>query len=557
LTPKHPDLTQFLQQQDLGFLRIIAELWGLDIKIVDAHIAIPQIVLHLVDPETFYENIELLPNKAREALEDLAVNDGLMPWSQFIRRYGEVREMGPGRRDREKPYLDPISPAETLWYQGLIGRTFFDQSTGAREYAYIPRDFYALLPFSDKTAPSTLGRNASRRESSHPLPTNDRILDHACTLLAALRTGLPEEGIASLSDQWVENSPTLFEVPLTNQTLQTILFTAGLLDKDGLPQSEAVRTFLEASRGEALSQLVSSYLNSPDFNELHLIPDLQPEGAWKNDPLQTRKEIFNFLSLIPVGTWWSLNEFIAGVREHHPDFQRPTGDYDSWFIRDIKTGKFLRGFEHWDKVEGALIRFTVTGLLYWLGIVDLAAPSVNAPIEAFRLSKWSDALLKGNNPKGMPEETDTILVTSEARLRVPRLTPRVARYQVARFCLWDGEDEEIYKYQITPESLQRARKQGLQTSHLLTILRSYTSTIPPTIVKALERWEERGTEARIEHHYVLRLSSPDILKELRSSRAVRFLGEPLGTTAIIVKPGAREKIIATLAEMGYLGEIDL
>ena len=76
-------------------------------------------------------------------------------------------------------------------------------------------------------------------------------------------------------------------------------------------------------------------------------------------------------------------------------------------------------------------------------------------------------------------------------------------------------------------------------------------------MKALERWEERGTEARIEHPYVLRLSSPDILKELRSSRAVRFLGEPLGTTAIIVKPGAREKIIAILAEMGYLGEIDL
>jgi len=538
-------------------LRIIAELWGLDIKIVDAHIAIPQIVLHLVDPDTFYENIELLPNRAREALEDLAVNDGIMPWSQFIRRYGEVREMGPGRRDREKPYLDPISPSETLWYQGLIGRTFFDRSTGAREFAYIPRDLYALLPFSQNTAPSTLGRKASRNESLHPLPTNDRILDHACTLLAALRTGLPDVGIASLSDQWAENSPSLFEVPLTIQTLQTILFTAGLLDKDGLPQSEAVRTFLEASRGEALSQLVSSYLNSPDFNELYLIPDLQPEGAWKNDPLQTRKEIFNFLSLIPVGTWWSLNEFIAGVREHHPDFQRPTGDYDSWFIRDIKTGKFLRGFEHWDKVEGALIRFTVTGLLYWLGIVDLAAPSVNAPIEAFRLSKWSDALLKGNTPKGMPEETDTILVTSEARLRVPRLTPRVARYQVARFCRWDGEDEEIYKYQITPESLQRARKQGLQTSHLLTILRRYTSIIPPTIVKALERWEERGTEARIEHPYVLRLSSPDILKELRSSRAVRFLGEPLGTTAIIVKPGAREKIIAILAEMGYLGEIDL
>ena len=557
MTPQHPDLTQCLQNQDLGFLRIVAELWGLDVKITDVHTAIPQIVLHIVDPDTFSDNLDLLPNRAHEALEELAVNEGVMPWSQFIRRYGEVREMGPGRRDREKPYLDPISPSETLWYQGLIGRVFFDRSTSAREYAYIPSDLYRLLPFSQNTAPSTLGRKASRRQSLLPLPTSDRILDHACTLLAAMRTGLPEEEIASLSDQWAENSPTHCEYPPTIQTLQTILFTAGLLDKDGIPQSEAVRLFLEASRGEALSLLVSSYLNSPDFNELHLIPNLQPEGAWKNDPFQTRKEILNFLSDLPVGTWWSLNDFVAGVREHHPDFQRPTGDYDSWFIRDIKTGEFFRGFEHWDKIEGAIIRYTITALLYWLGIVDLAAPSLDAPIEAFRLSKWSDALLKGNNPKGMPEETDTILVTSDARLRVPRLTPRVARYQVARFCLWGGVDKEIYKYQITPESLQRARKQGLQINHLLSILRRYTSTIPPTIVKVLERWEERGTEVRIVHLYVLRLSSPDILKELRSSRAARFLGEPLGPTAIIVKPGAREKVMATLAEMGYLGEMDL
>ena len=557
MTPQQPDLTQCLNKRDLGFLRIIAELWGLDIKILDAQTAIPQIVLHLNEPDTFAENLELLPQKAREALEELAANDGGMPWSQFIRRYGEVREMGPGRRDREKPYLDPTSPAEILWYQGLIGRAFFDRSTGAREYAFIPADLYSLLPYAEYTAPSILGRKASHRESAHPLPTSDWILDHACTLLAALRTGLPEKEISSLSDLWAENSPTCLEYRLTIQTLQTILFTAGLLDQDGVPQSEAVRTFLEANRGEALSQLCCAYLNSPDFNELYLLPDLQPEGAWKNDPLQTRKEILNFLSRIPGGTWWSLNSLVNSAREHQSDFQRPTGDYDSWFIRDLKTGEFFRGFEHWDQVEGALIRFTITGILYWLGIVDLAAPSVDAPVEAFRLSKWSDVLLQGKYPTGMEEETDTILVTSEAKLRVPRLTPRVARYQVARFCLWDGEDKEIYKYQITPESLQRARKQGLEINHLLTILRLYTSTIPPTLVKALERWDERGTEARIEHLYVLRLMTPNMLKEIRSSRAARFLGEPLGPTAIIVKPGAREKVIAALAEMGYIGEIDL
>jgi hypothetical protein len=59
----------------------------------------------------------------------------------------------------------------------------------------------------------------------------------------------------------------------------------------------------------------------------------------------------------------------------------------------------------------------------------------------------------------------------------------------------------------------------------------------------------------VEQVFVLRLSSPEILQELRASRAARFLGDPLGPTTVIVKPGAREKVLAALTEMGYLGEI--
>jgi len=53
---------------------------------------------------------------------------------------------------------------------------------------------------------------------------------------------------------------------------------------------------------------------------------------------------------------------------------------------------------------------------------------------------------------------------------------------------------------------------------------------------------------------VLRLSSPKLLTELRKSRAARFLGDPLGPTAVIVQPGAWKKVLAILAELGYLGE---
>jgi hypothetical protein len=87
------------------------------------------------------------------------------------------------------------------------------------------------------------------------------------------------------------------------------------------------------------------------------------------------------------------------------------------------------------------------------------------------------------------------------------------------------------------------------------LLRRHATVVPPSLIKALERWEERGAAARLEHLWVLRLNSPELLQELRASRAARFLGDPLGPTTIVVKPAAVEKVIAILAEMGYLGEL--
>jgi len=60
----------------------------------------------------------------------------------------------------------------------------------------------------------------------------------------------------------------------------------------------------------------------------------------------------------------------------------------------------------------------------------------------------------------------------------------------------------------------------------------------------------------MEHALILRLRSPELLQTLRNSRAARYLGDPLGPTTVIVKPGAGEKVIAALAEMGYMGEIE-
>ncbi len=56
-----------------------------------------------------------------------------------------------------------------------------------------------------------------------------------------------------------------------------------------------------------------------------------------------------------------------------PRLPAPAGDYDSWFIKRASDGQYLRGFAHWEEVDGALIKYFITDILHWLGQVDLSA----------------------------------------------------------------------------------------------------------------------------------------------------------------------------------------
>ena len=203
-------------------------------------------------------------------MRDLMHNTGRLPWMLFTRRHGAVREMGAGRRDREQPFEKPVSPAEILWYRALLARAFFDTPSGPQEFAYIPSDLLSLLPVSQNASDQTLGRSATPAERAYQHPATDRILDDACTMLAALRISLPiDETPLSLS------TPSY---PLNSSSLTALLSTAGLLNSQDVPLSAPTRAHLESGRAEALVQLVHAWLESVTFNELALIPQLILRG---------------------------------------------------------------------------------------------------------------------------------------------------------------------------------------------------------------------------------------------------------------------------------------
>lgn len=540
-----PDLAHSLQGQDLGHLRIVAELWGLDFAGGDERAALDALSAQIPHPDLIEEIVEALPAEAQAALAELASQRGRMPWSRFARRYGELRRLGAARRDKEQPQRNPESVSEVLWYRALIARAMFDSPDGPREFAYIPDDLLAMLPAAPG-AQTELGRPARPEERALPIAVSDHILDQATTLLAALRMGLEAEDYLPAED-W----------RMPPATLQALLAAARILDAEGQPIPEATRAFLEAERGGALGMLANAWLFSESFNELRRMPGLVAEGAWENDALAARHAVIGWLERLPAKTWWSLPALIADVKSQQPDFQRPAGDFDSWYVKDGQSGDYLRGFAHWDAVDGALISYLVRGPLHWLGIVELAAAEKEAQPQAFRLSGWAKALLSGRAPQGLPGEQGKISVDSQGLVAIPRLAPRATRYLVARFCTWEAPKRDIYCYRIGARALEAARQQGLEVRQLLALLKAnIEGNLPPNLLRALERWQQHGTQAQLEPMLVLRLSSAAALKALRESRAARYLGEPLGPNAVAVKAGAADKVMQALTEMGYLGEWD-
>jgi hypothetical protein len=545
-----PDLFHSLLKQDLGHLRIIAELWGLELNSADSDAALEKLSVSLLEPGLLAELIDTLSPEVNSAIDALVSSGGRIPWPMFTRKYGEIREAGAGKRDREKLYLRPESATEILFYRGLLARAFFDTKKGPQEFAYIPDDLLHLISHtlnpddasegtenveesdvdSETAAAPPLGRAASPGERGQDILADDSILDDATTLLAALRLGLK-----------------LPETKIPTSVLQALLQSANLI-KDSTPQPEPVKAFLESSRAESLALLQNSWIESKTFNELRLMPGIVCEGEWKNEPQETREFLLNLLDAIPEGKWWSLTAFIRDIKQKYADFQRPAGDYDSWFIKKESDRQYLRGFSSWEQVDGALIKYFITSILHWLGQVDLCFVEGVPEPASFRVTN-SEAHITSKEDK-------KINISSQGLISIPRLAPRVVRYQVSRFCEWEETKDDIYRFRISTNSLTKAKEQGLKVEHLLALLSKHSEAgIPPTLIKALKRWEANGTEARVQTQVILKVSRPEVLEEMRKSRAAKFLGEVLSPTTVVVKSGAIQKVMEALTELGLLTEV--
>ncbi len=582
-------LDQCLLDTDWTRLQVIARFWDVDLPARRPRKAAPLLAAAMATPERIADIWEVLPPDQQQVLSSLVAGGGSLPRQVCTRQWGEIRSMGPARMERERPWLHPISPIEGLWYRGFIFSTFVQDQVGTYEVLLVPPELRPHIPTPTMSAPPTGGKAQAMplRTSPIMLPTEpppyihssgEQILDDVCTLLSYFQN---EAVRLSADGHWPQYHSNRLSRQLHSPHPQRLEFICHLLQQAGWlrrstqghlrPTSQVIAEWLQSTAYHQRMTLATIWREDSTWSDLFHVPSLRPEktGTWHHDPLLARHTLLNHMKDLPWSDpktpnadWYLLADLITSVKSTLPDFLRPDGDYRSWYIRDVTDGRYLTGFESWDAVEGALIRYIVTGPLFWLGMVDLGGigPSEEA-VTHFRLTADGATFIGLTSPATYPEAVPTgeASGSSTAMDLRPDFTitivpaKRYERFQLARIATWERTGDPFI-YRITPTSLERARRQGISLQRIIGFLEEGTGRpLPSAVRNALARWETQGTEVQLEEVLLLRLASEGLMAQVMNSAPVRrFIRERIGPTVAVVCKKDAQALIAALGKIGLL-----
>ncbi|MGD0806671.1 MAG: hypothetical protein ABSA10_04280 [Anaerolineales bacterium] len=545
-------LLHALQDEGADHWRVVAQAWGVEYP-ASARDPLSDLILTILDPGRVAERYRELPPEARAALAALRRAGGKIPVAEFFYRYGEIRSMGAARRQREQPWVNPVSVSERLWYSGWLGRAFIRAGSDVQEYLFLPGDLEALIPAGAEDTAS-YANLLSYQPARHELISRaeSRAAEDACTILAYVRNWPQPE--RHPIERWNPSQPLLLhgrEKPGI-ALLTHLLKEQGMIRGDPLaPDPELARAFLERGAEDATCVLLRGWRDSPEWNDLEHMGGLVSEDGWPNDPLRARRKFLEAVRGFPRGEWITIDSALEAIRFTHLEFLRPASEFDVWPLRN-KSGEFLRGIESWDRVEGALARYYLAGPLAWLGAVE-RAPAVDS--KAFRLTSLAEALWDEEKPSGKSAEIRA-RIRPEGSILVMPGTPLLLRYQLARCTDWLGLKAGAYRYGFSPRALERARGQGVRSAHILPLLENLVGNVPAGLAGAIRRWERQGAEVSLRSEQVLIARSADATKKIAAlaERDRSVITRLDGPVYLVSHPGSKTLRIRLIDEEILLEE---
>jgi len=553
-----------LTDYDPGMLPTLCEVWGIDSKSLKDEDMVVQLTEKMKDSAATEAVWNKLTEPMQAALQLLASSNSYRIKSgQFGRFYGEIRKMGRAQINKEKPHQQTDNIADALYYRGLIGEGFDKVDDDLISFVYIPTDLVPALPLhktayeniedEDEFPEEELPSLEEIQEPDNVVSANTSIIDDMTTLLAYLQAYEGDVDDDGFTDDSAERILRHFLHP-NDIRLSFILgigVSANLIttqDGKAYPRRTEVRTWLNASRAEQTRQLAQAWLGSKYYRDMWHVPGLHPDddSGWSYDAVGARNSVMGlFTELVPEQGWISVNALIDMIKEIEPDFQRPNGDYDSWYIRN-DAGDFLNGFESWYAVEGALIEYYMVGPMHWLGLLDIGE-------DAIRMTAYGRAFLQIADWPQIKDEDFSIEVREDGVLLASRRVNRFDRFQLARFTDWlDAGDPYIYA--LSADSIQRAGSQGIKPEHIQAFVKRQLGDkpIPNPIVQLLNNWQGGATaSATLETLVVLRTTSPDVMDRIFNNPAYRrYMGARLGPMACAVREEQWAEFRAKLGDDG-------
>ncbi len=480
-------------------LEAIAEGWGVSLTDEQAHEIVDRLAEEMTSDESVGMVIRHLTDVEREALAFVA-HTRRVRTHVLARRYGDVRRLGPGRLEWEQAWHNPASAAERLWFLGLIHRAYGLDEKYHGEVFFVPSEILAVLPPMSALMP--VFRVEPARTPRIVRDDLDALGRDAFVILSHLRNHDVRARKGVLARHELNRiSPRLStDYPPRLHFLQRACEQAGLIRREeGLwqPAKQAAAWL----KREALARrciLFRAWLEDEDWNDLCLMPTVSCEHTgWRNDPILARKSILRYISKCPPDSWLTIKSLIQSIHQVDPDFMRPDGDYNSWYIRDVETGQYMMGYRSWDRVEGALIRYLLECPLLWLGMVAVGHTEESGLADSFRLTQDGASILglssagaaRSNAGGKKTSAPPQIVVQANFQVLVPNVVSWYDQFLLERFARWLDEQAGTARYQIDAKSVAIALQRGVTIRQIEAFLQRTTGgQVPNQVLRALRAW---------------------------------------------------------------------
>jgi hypothetical protein len=496
--------------------------------------SVEYVVKLLSDRRTVTRALATLPDDAREALQVLLVCDGTMPARRFLARFGPLPPYRPWRADSPPaPWRHPASPAERLWFLGLI----FFVSTPEGEVVLVPEELRAFLP-GPPLAPA-------KRPVEPPPSTRDPIMDIAhllaflqgCDVRPISGRWLAPRHLRTLNVALSHPDPTVAAARSELQTgylrfLHYLAQAANLIAPTMglLKPTPAAWRWLDAPEAERWQTLWRGW--HADLHHPPREPTLWARFRLPAEPPFVRTA-FNFLANLPPGNDWILADLLHRLRARciH-DGTLPPKDDVLLLLQNLLAGPMTWSNLVHSSPLPSLLSFSSLGA--WL--LDRSSEPPEPPLTRPAAIHYA--------------EPDLVITPPEPPCRPP-LRPLV---ELALATETGPETEERLVRRLTRERFIAGMARGVDRARTIQLLGQIAGTpLSAPVLEILEHWEAQARALTLRRLTVLAVADPQLLHQLSAERAIHaHFQETLSARCVAVDPANVPRLLRALQRRGHI-----